>query len=304
MTNTKNTQKYKSLPLPTLDILILSTFFCKNAIICFYQVLITQNIVNMNTISAIASFFKFSVKWFLPKQNMENVEDHLSALRLSNIFFLCLLSALFSILFSLVLLKSLTLSHLVCTLLLFFGGIMLKYKSNIITASELCILAIFVLSIGLSGISFVHFFWLFSASLLAIMLSGKKKGARQTLILSVFFLSQFIFQDLNLDYFTVVSQDYGPFDFLIAFSLFLGLGFGMNRPKSILIDELLTISNTVCEENEVLNSKLTEKDLIIKSLERELKDMKLSSDRDENNRMTQKFTEDSFVKDLLDELKG
>ena len=89
----------------------------------------------------------------------------------------------------------------------------------------------------------------------------------------------------------------------MAFSLFLGLGFGMNRPKSILIDELLSISNEVCQENEDFTNKITEKNLIIKSLERELKEVKASGVRQSSIDLEEKLNNDIFISELINELE-
>jgi hypothetical protein len=257
----------------------------------------------MNTISAIASFFKLSVQWFLPNNKLEQVEDHINALRLSNIFFLCLLGAIFSSGAGVIFQDYFNITHLLCVILFIAGGVSLKYKSNLILATEFCILAVFSLSISFDGIYFVQFFWLFSASILAFVLLGKSKGLRKTAILSGLFATQFLFQTINVAEFSNVIGVYGPFEFLLAFSLFLGLGFGMNRPKSILIDELLAISNEVCQENEELSNKLTEKDLIIKSLERELKEVKASELKRSKLDLEAKLNNKVFINELIDELE-
>ena len=110
-------------------------------------------------------------------------------------------------------------------------------------------------------------------------------------------------KSINVHEFSNVLGIYGPFEFLMAFSLFLGLGFGMNRPKSILTDELLSISNEVCQENEELSNKITEKDLIIKSLERELKEVKASGIKQSKIDLEAKLTNQTFINELIDELE-
>ena len=257
----------------------------------------------MNTISAIASFFKISVQWFLPIEKMEEIEDHMNALRLSNIFFLCLLGAVFSSGTGLIFSDYFNVSHLICVGLLVGGGVALKYKGNLSLSTELCILSVFSLSISFDGIYFVQFFWLFSTSVLSFLLLGRSKGMKKTMVLTALFGSQFIFQSINVHEFSNVLGIYGPFEFLMAFSLFLGLGFGMNRPKSILIDELLSISNEVCQENEDLTNKITEKNLIIKSLERELKEVKASGVRQSNIDLEEKLNNDVFINELINELE-
>ena len=99
-----------------------------------------------------------------------------------------------------------------------------------------------------------------------------------------------------------MTQINGPFEFLMAFALFLGLGFGMNRPKSILIDELLNISNEVCKENEQLNEQLSEKEFLIKALERELKEVRQSNIKNANHNLETKLKNASFVEELIKEL--
>ena len=265
--------------------------------------LINPKQYNMNTISAIASFFKLSVQWFLPNEKMEQIEDHMNALRLSNIFFLCLLGAVFSSGTGLIFSDHHNITHLICVALLVGGGVSLKFQGNLSLATELCILAVFSLSVSFDGIYFVQFFWLFSASVLSFLLLGKTKALKKTGILTLLFGTQFLFQTINVHEFSNVLGIYGPFEFLMAFSLFLGLGFGMNRPKSILIDELLSISNEVCQENEELSNKITEKDLIIKSLERELKEVKASNLKQSKIDLEAKLNNQTFINELIDELE-
>lgn len=256
----------------------------------------------MNTISAIASFFRLSVQWFLPKNQIEGVENHMSALRLSNIFFLCILAALFSTGTELILFSAYSLTHFACIVLLFLGGVALKYTGRLALATELCLIAIFTLSLSFSDITFVHFFWLFSTSLLAFLLLDKDQAIKKTVLFIAIFSLQLFFQQLNVLEFTAMTQINGPFEFLMAFALFLGLGFGMNRPKSILIDELLNISNEVCKENEQLNEQLSEKEFLIKALERELREVRQTNIKTANQNLETKLKNASFVEELIKEL--